>query len=176
MAVVEVDQSFILLSPRHNNVSDLVILLANRVIATDNARVVYALLIINKAGGLVYNRTFNPSLTQLSGNDYLVLAGTFHGIHAISKQLSPVTLPRNSTGIESLQASRFLMSCFQTPTGIKFLLFTEPSMDPAKVEEKMRKLYELYAEFVMRNPFYSLEMPIRSDKFERAVAQGVAVR
>ena len=49
-------------------------------------------------------------------------------------------------------------------------------MDPAKVEEKMRRLYELYAEFVMRNPFYSLEMPIRSDKFERAVAQGVAVR
>jgi len=154
-----------------------VILFVQRVIRADkSARVVYALLIINKAGGLVYNRTFNPSLTQLSGNDYLVLAGTFHGIHAISKQLSPVTLPRNSTGIESLQASRFLMSCYQTPTGIKFLLFTEPAMDPAKVEEKMRRLYELYAEFVMRNPFYSLEMPIRSDKFERAVAQGVAVR
>ena len=153
------------------------ILFVQRVIRADkSARVVYALLIINKAGGLVYNRTFNPSLTQLSGNDYLVLAGTFHGIHAISKQLSPVTLPRNSTGIESLQASRFLMSCYQTPTGIKFLLFTEPAMDPAKVEEKMRRLYELYAEFVMRNPFYSLEMPIRSDKFERAVAQGVAVR
>ena len=151
--------------------------LVQRMIGTDSsARVVYALLIINKAGGLVYNRTFNPSLSQLSGNDYLVLAGTFHGIHAISKQLSPVTLPRNSTGIESLQASRFLMSCYQTPTGIKFLLFTEPAMDPAKVEEKMRRLYELYAEFVMRNPFYSLEMPIRSDKFERAVAQGVAVR
>jgi len=154
-----------------------VISLVQRMIGTDSsARVVYALLIINKAGGLVYNRTFNPSLSQLSGNDYLVLAGTFHGIHAISKQLSPVTLPRNSTGIESLQASRFLMSCYQTPTGIKFLLFTEPAMDPAKVEEKMRRLYELYAEFVMRNPFYSLEMPIRSDKFERAVAQGVAVR
>jgi len=68
------------------------------------------------------------------------------------------------------------MSCYQAPTGTKFLLFTEPAMDPAKVEEKMRKLYECYAEYVMRNPFYSLEMPIRSDKFDRVVAQGVAVR
>lgn len=41
--------------------------------------VVFSLLIINKAGGLVYNRDFHSGLNKLSSNDLLVLAGTFHG-------------------------------------------------------------------------------------------------
>ena len=49
-------------------------------------RVVYSLVIINKAGGLVYNRDFNNALNKVSVNDLLVLAGTFHGygtFHAV---------------------------------------------------------------------------------------------
>lgn len=42
-------------------------------------RPVYSLIIINKAGGLIYQREFHPGLHKLSTNDYLVLAGTFHG-------------------------------------------------------------------------------------------------
>jgi len=41
---------------------------------------IYSLLIINKAGGLIYNREYNEGITRLSSNDYLVLAGTFHGL------------------------------------------------------------------------------------------------
>lgn len=37
------------------------------------------MIIINKAGGLVYQRDFNPGLQNVNTNDYLVLAGTFHG-------------------------------------------------------------------------------------------------
>ena len=42
-------------------------------------RTVFALIIINKAGGLIYQRDFAEGLNKLSVNDYLVLAGTFHG-------------------------------------------------------------------------------------------------
>jgi hypothetical protein len=43
-------------------------------------RTILALIIINKAGGLIFNRTFTDGgLSKLSTNDYLVLAGTFHG-------------------------------------------------------------------------------------------------
>jgi Sybindin-like family len=47
--------------------------------ANRQARVVYALIIINKAGGLIYQRDFADGLNKLNINDYLVLAGTFHG-------------------------------------------------------------------------------------------------
>ena len=53
-------------------------------VAADNPlshpRTVFALIVINKAGGLVYNRSFTEGgLNQLSTNDYLIVAGTFHG-------------------------------------------------------------------------------------------------
>ena len=43
-------------------------------------RTVFALIIINKAGGLIYNKTFHEAgLQKIGTNDLLVLAGTFHG-------------------------------------------------------------------------------------------------
>ena len=47
--------------------------------SSDAARVVFALIIVNRAGGLIYQRDFHSGLNKLSINDYLVLAGTFHG-------------------------------------------------------------------------------------------------
>ena len=44
------------------------------------SRTIFTLIIINKAGGLIYNRSFHEGgLNKLNTNDYLVIAGTFHG-------------------------------------------------------------------------------------------------
>ncbi|PLB37097.1 trafficking protein particle complex subunit 4 [Aspergillus candidus] len=184
---------------------------------------VFSLIIINKAGGLVYQREFQPGLRKLSTNDYLVLAGTFHGVHAITRSITPkIPLPTNPntipssghqqqpstssiltthkpspsiststpstptgpssttststthalpipgtpvTGLEVLESDKFRLTCFQTLTGTKFLLFTDPLM--TSVEPVIRKIYELYADFVMKNPFYQLEMPVRCEAFDR---------
>ena len=53
------------------------------------------------------------------------------------------------------------------------MLFTSP--EQPNTDTVARRCYEIYAEFVMGNPFYSLEMPIRVDKFDRALA-GYLVR
>lgn len=132
-------------------------------------------MIINKAGGLIYTRTFAPGLQKLDSNDYLILAGTFHGIHAISRSINPAPpVPPTpgsrkplTTGIESVESSHFRLTCFQTPTGVKFLLFTSP--EQPNTEIVVRRCYEVYGDYVMKNPFYSMEMPIRVEKFDRAL-------
>jgi hypothetical protein len=49
-------------------------------VLANRCRTVFALIIINKAGGLIYNKVFHEAgLQTISTNDYLVLAGTFHG-------------------------------------------------------------------------------------------------
>ena len=73
-----------------------------------------------------------------------------------------------TTGIQSLESSRFRLTCFQTPTGVKFLLFTSP--EQPNTETVVQRCYEIYADFVTKNPFYALEMPVRVEKFERALA------
>ncbi|KAF2792232.1 Sybindin-like protein [Melanomma pulvis-pyrius CBS 109.77] len=152
--------------------------------------VVFALFIISKAGGLIYNREFHTGMSKLTSNDYLMLAGSFHGMHAITKQLCPAfpTPPTAAnaaglapspfssrpSGIEVLESSHFRIQCFQTLTGTKFLLFTEPQQP--NIDTMMRKIYELYADFVMKNPFYTVEMPIRCEKFDRGLDGFVKVR
>ncbi|KAL4980958.1 Longin-like domain-containing protein [Aspergillus desertorum] len=193
---------------------------------------VYSLIIINKAGGLIYQREFQPGLRKLSTNDYLVLAGTFHGVHAITRSITPKlpsplspasSLPTSSgagtsspsplpstptppvssnhahtstlstttltpsslnsattypnphlpvSGLETLETDKFRLTCFQTLTGTKFLLFTDPLMD--NVDVVMKGIYELYADYVMKNPFYQIEMPVRCERFERGL--GVFLR
>ncbi|KAK8095375.1 trafficking protein particle complex subunit 4 [Apiospora kogelbergensis] len=166
-------------------------------------RGVIALLIINKAGGLIYNRTFGEGLNQLNSNDYLVLAGTFHGVHAITARLNPLrehqaahyhaqqqhqhqasgslggggssggggqggplpSRPEPPSGLEVMETENFRLQCFNTQTGTKFLLFTDTMQ--ANVDVAMRKVYDLYADYVMKNPFYQLEMPVRCDMFDR---------
>ncbi|KAI8813377.1 Sybindin-like protein [Cladochytrium replicatum] len=122
---------------------------------------IYSVFIINKAGGLIYNKEFAEGLAKLSTNEYLVLAGTFHGVHAITSRISPVP---NSTGIEMLQADTFKLHCFQTATGTKFLLAADPNHQ--NVDAALRRVYEVYADYVMKNPFYTPEMPIRAELFD----------
>jgi hypothetical protein len=64
-----------------------------------------------------------------------------------------------------LETENFRLTCFQTVTGTKFLLFTDPLMP--NVDVVIRKIYELYADYVMKNPFYQLEMPVRCEAFDR---------
>jgi len=136
--------------------------------------VVFALLIINKAGGLVYNKNFHDGLNKISTNDCLVLAGTFHGVHAITARLNPLkgqrprepgSRPEPPSGLEVMESENFRMQCFNTLTGTKFLLFTDTTQ--TNLDVTMRRVYDLYSDYVMKNPFYSLEMPIRCDIFDR---------
>ncbi|CAB4379001.1 Sybindin-like protein [Rhizophagus irregularis] len=129
---------------------------------------IYSLYIINKAGGLIYQRDFADSLNKLTSNEYLVLAGTFHGVHAITSKISPV---RNATssGLEVLEADTFKLHCFQTLTGTKFLIIAEPTH--GNIDLLLRRTYDIYSDYVMKNPFYTPEMPIKSELFDINLAK-----
>lgn len=66
-----------------------------------------------------------------------------------------------------LETDKFRLTCFQTLTGTKFLLFTDPLME--NVDVVMKGVYEIYADYVMKNPFYQIEMPVRCERFDRGV-------
>lgn len=105
------------------------------------------------------NLTFNkPKLTT---NERIMLASMFHSLFAISCKLSPV---EKSSGIELLETKSFKIHCFQSITGVKFLVLTDPRV--FNMDAFLKKVYELYSDFALKNPFYSLEMPIRCDLFD----------
>ena len=105
--------------------------------------------------------TLKFSRAKMTTNEKIFLASMFYPLFAIASQLSPE--PRCS-GIEVLESDTFRLYCYQTLTGVKFMLVAEPSQPGMEILSK--RVYELYADYALKNPFYSLEMPIRCELFE----------
>ncbi|XP_055331335.1 trafficking protein particle complex subunit 4-like [Paramacrobiotus metropolitanus] len=104
----------------------------------------------------------------LKTNERLMLTSTFHSLYAISAQLSPEP---NSSGMRTLDTDAFRLHCFQTITGTKFLILTDLKQEGA--DALLRKLYQIYADYALKNPFYILEMPVRFELFDENVKAAV---
>ncbi|KAG8052153.1 hypothetical protein GUJ93_ZPchr0001g29645 [Zizania palustris] len=126
---------------------------------------IYSLFIINKSGGLIYYKDYG-SAGRTDTNDSLRLASLWHSMHAISQQLSPTP---GCAGIDLLQADNFDLHCFQSLTGTKFFAVCETGAQ--NIEVLLKVIYELYTDFVLKNPFYEMEMPIRCELFDLNLAQ-----
>ncbi|CCG22445.1 Trs23 protein [Candida orthopsilosis Co 90-125] len=162
----------------------------------------YSILILNKAGGLIYQNEIQPGLSKLTANDYLVLAGTLHGVHAIGSKLTStinsttssksaedsnsqhnaqilstgrqMSSNSNRTGLKSVETDLFNLYIFQTVSGLKFVLVTMPNLDSVEVQrtnDLFKHLYVAYSDYVMKNPFYSMDMPIKSSLFDAKVRE-----
>lgn len=80
-------------------------------------------------------------------------------MHAIAA----LAAPTNSGGIDSLETGTFRLQCLQTHTGIKF--FITAALGTPDLDVALQTVYELYVDYVLKNPFYELEMPIRCSLF-----------
>uniref|UniRef100_A0A0N5ATW2 Trafficking protein particle complex subunit n=1 Tax=Syphacia muris TaxID=451379 RepID=A0A0N5ATW2_9BILA len=103
-----------------------------------------------------------PAITP---NEKIILSSTFHSLFTIAAQLSPVS---KSSGIEVLSTSQFRLHCFQSTTGVKFVIVGVANVSTG-IEGLLRKIYELYADYALKNPFYSIDMPIRCQRFDDAI-------
>lgn len=62
---------------------------------------------------------------------------------------------------------------FQTLTGIKFVLFVAPGTRQPR--EMLRAIYELYADYAMKDPYYELEQRIKSESLKSMLRRRVAM-
>ncbi|KAG6761152.1 hypothetical protein POTOM_034348 [Populus tomentosa] len=147
---------------------------------------IYSLYIINKSGGLIFYKDYGSS-GRMDTNDSLRVASLWHSMHAISQQLSPTV---GCLGIELLEADTFDLHCFQSLTGgylnpfiylyiylftsilgTKFFVVCEPGTQ--HMEGLLKVIYELYTDYVLKNPFYEMEMPIRCELFDINLSQAI---
>ncbi|KAJ1864148.1 hypothetical protein LPJ73_000343 [Coemansia sp. RSA 2703] len=133
---------------------------------------IHSIFIINRSGGLIYHKNYSSKIAQLSSNEALTLAGTFHGIHVLASRISPATRGGDAvkdSGIQTIDTKNFRIHCYQTPTGIKFIAATD--LLETKLTDILTKVYVLYSDYALKNPFYNLEMPIRSEMFDTRLLQ-----
>lgn len=122
-----------------------------------------SLFVVNKAGSLIFYRRLSDAAPKLSQNDYLHLASTFHGMQLLVQELSP----ERSTfgyGIVTLVTSTYTLQAFRAASGVQF--FVTADVNTENLGQFLREVYVLYADYVMKNPFYELDMPIKVDKWD----------
>lgn len=132
------------------------------------------LFIVNKSGGLIHHRALSPKAPHIGTNEWLRIGSTFHSLHAIAAEASPLRCPGNTNGmgaddgIEEIVAEGMILRCLQTRTGIKFVLTAEPG-GSENLDAVLREIYILYTDCALKDPFYELEMPIRCELFTQGV-------
>jgi hypothetical protein len=87
------------------------------------------LFIVNRSGGLIHQRALSERAPKIGTNEWLRIGSTFHSLHAIAAEASPLRLPNNKNkltgaddGIEEIQAMGMVLRCLATRTGLKFIL------------------------------------------------------
>mmetsp|Transcript_8744 Transcript_8744/g.11016 ORF Transcript_8744/g.11016 Transcript_8744/m.11016 type:complete len:163 (-) Transcript_8744:253-741(-) len=129
------------------------------------------LFIVNKSGGLIYHRELSRYAPSIDVNVLLRIGSTFHSLCSIAVEASPVkgrdAKSVEDDGIEIIRGDSVILCCFQTRTGIKFVVTAEPGTQGLK--KLLKTVYVLYADCTLKDPFYELDMPIRCELFSQAI-------
>ncbi len=86
------------------------------------------LFIINKSGGLIYNRELSSKAPLIDVNVLLSIGSTFHSLCSIAVEACPVKKGGGGNGgnvedgIEIVEGDGLVLCCFQTLTGVKFVI------------------------------------------------------
>jgi trafficking protein particle complex subunit 4 len=102
------------------------------------------------------------SVPPIDFNDKLRLASSWFGMCGISAQLSPSL---QSSGIQIMQAEGFDLHSFQTLTGVIFMMLTQPHT-PEAADILRTIVYELYCDYIMKNPFHEVDQVVKSELFD----------
>lgn len=135
---------------------------------------IIAIYIISSNGSLIFDYHSQPS--KLNTDKNIVLASLFYACYANSEQIGlglsntsgdSISQVPQALGIKTLEAENFRLDCHETLTRVKFVIISDLSLGispaTANKQELLGRIYELYADYVMKNPFYTLNMPINSD-------------
>ncbi len=76
-----------------------------------------------------------------------------------------------NNGIEVVESEFMKLVCFQTLTRLKFVFVIDHVTSVQECEIMFRKIYDIYSDYVSKNPFYELDMPIRIETFESEITK-----
>ena len=78
-------------------------------------------------------------------------------------------------GINRIVTSSFSIHIKDTLTGLKLILVVASAFPEAAATDLLNIIYTSYTDYVLKDPFYALDMPIRCSLFDKAVRQILAI-
>ncbi|WUR02227.1 trafficking protein particle complex subunit [Vairimorpha necatrix] len=114
---------------------------------------IYQFLIINSSGSMIY--TYQKYF-KFSTNQLLILSGTLHSVNCMIDKLN-----KEDVSVKYFNYKNKVISYFRSATNLSFIFVSD------KKETSLYKLiFQEFCDYVLLDPFYILDMPINSPKFQ----------
>ncbi|XP_021748593.1 trafficking protein particle complex subunit 1-like [Chenopodium quinoa] len=145
----------------------------------NNAHMMY---IFNRNGVCLLYREWNRSLHTLDAQqDQKLMFGLLFSLKSLTAKMDPVSadkvnlgvpqLPGQGCSFHSFRTNTYKLSFMETPSGIKLILVTNPRT--GDLRESLKYIYNLYVEYVVKNPLYTPGTPIKYELFNSTLDQYV---
>lgn len=142
---------------------------------------IYCLYIFHRQYCVFYcdwNRTRKPSSNNAYKEEQKLLSGLLFSLKSFSQKLDPQSPSKGqvSAGCNAFNSyitPLYKLHYFETPTGYKFVMMTDPTVPEMK--EDLRKIYsDLFVDMVVKNAEYEIGSAIHSQPFDEAVTSFVS--
>ena len=115
---------------------------------------------------LYYKQWVRQKDTGISQDEeFKLMYGMIFSIKSLVSRLSTFSAKENFL---SYTTTKYKLHCFETPTGLKFVMNTDnsDSVDMVNVQDVLCHIYsKLYVDYVVRNPLYAMGAWINSELF-----------
>ncbi|KAJ4951909.1 hypothetical protein NE237_028741 [Protea cynaroides] len=118
---------------------------------------------------------------QWSYDDHKLMFGLLFSLKSFTAKMDPTNVEKGNLGVpqlpgqgcsfHSFQTNTYKLSFMESPSGIKIILVTHPKT--GDLRESLKHIYNLYVEYVTKNPLYTPGTPIRCELFNTSVDQYV---
>ncbi|KAJ3694574.1 hypothetical protein LUZ60_010054 [Juncus effusus] len=147
--------------------------------AGNNANMLY---VFNRAGVCLLNREWLRPLRTLDPNqDHKLMFGLLFSLRSFTAKVDPTVAEKGNLGVPlltgqgcsfySFTTNTYKLSFMESPSGIKLILITHPRTGDQR--ESLKYIYNLYVEYVVKNPLYVPGSPIQCDLFTKNLDQYV---
>ncbi|XP_039144171.1 trafficking protein particle complex subunit 1 [Dioscorea cayenensis subsp. rotundata] len=148
-------------------------------LAGNNANVLY---IFNRNGVcLLYREWHRPLRTLDAAQDQKLMFGLLFSLRSFTAKMDPTSSDKGNLGVpllpgqgcsfHSFRTNTYKLSFMESPSGIKLILVTHAKT--SDLREALRYIYNLYVEYVVKNPLYVPGTPIKSELFNTNLDQYV---
>ncbi|CAN1751459.1 Trafficking protein particle complex subunit 1 [Linum perenne] len=153
----------------------------------NNANMIY---IFNRNGVCLLYKEWNRPLHTLNAHqDHKLMFGLLFSLKSLTAKMDPTKsvspsrssaekgnlgvpqLPGQGCSFHSFRTNTYKLSFMETPSGIKLILVTHPKT--GDLRDSLKYIYNLYVEYVVKNPLYTPGTPVKCELFDTALDQYV---
>mmetsp|Transcript_8884 Transcript_8884/g.13490 ORF Transcript_8884/g.13490 Transcript_8884/m.13490 type:complete len:140 (+) Transcript_8884:1-420(+) len=126
---------------------------------------IFNFFLFTREGECLYYKEWNRKRKcESPEEEQKLLFGLLFSLKTFCEKSCPSDTPATKD-FHYFTTSTYKLHFYETPTGLKFILLTDPSV--MNLRDQLKHIYAIYVKFCVKDPLYKLGTPLHSEAFEQ---------